>query len=435
MDLDKIASYLDKRADYWDIFYEETETFSIALRNLKLEKYQKHVDKGIGIRMLVNGVIRYLSTETNEWSVIKNGIDRLINISGRGSCKLSEPSSIKDKYELSAKFPENPKEELKTLTEQLQRGKIKHIYVSYQYEKRRSVFINSEGAEIAQIIPRNGVFYEITARENGKLESLYRSIRSLEESAFKRLNEDIINKDTNAVNTLLKAGYVRPGRYDIIIDEQLAGVLAHEAYGHALEADHIYYKQSILWNKFGEKLGEFTLVDSPETKGFGHYKYDDEGKPGKTRFLIKDGILQEKIEDIRFGKGGSGRRESYEYVPIPRMSNTYFSEGNWKDDELFSEIKHGYFLIGVSGGQVDTTGGTFQFDCKYCYEIKNRELGNIYKGTVFVGDILSTGKNIVGIGDKVVLEGGICGKQSQGVPVGDGGPKLLIKNAKLGGVE
>ena len=154
-----------------------------------------------------------------------------------------------------------------------------------------------------------------------------------------------------------------------------------------------------------------------------------------TRFLIKEGVLQEKIEDVRFGKGGSGRRESYEYAPIPRMSNTYFLEGDWKDDELFSEIKHGYFLIGMSGGQVDTTGGTFQFGCKYCYEIKNGELRNICKGTVFVGDILSTGKSIQGIGDKVILEGGTCGKQSQGVPVGDGGPKLLIKNAKLGGVE
>lgn len=435
MDLDKITSYLDRKADYWDVFYEESESFSITLRNYTLEKYQKHVDKGIGIRMLINGIIRYLSTETTEWDIIRKEIDRLANISGQGECKFREPSSIRDKYTLSAEFPENPEEELKSLTQKLQKGKIIHVLVSYKYTKQKTVFLNSEGAEIVQMIPRNRVFYEITAKENGKLESIYRAVRSLGGSAFEKLDDETINQDIDAVNALLKAKYIRPGIYDIVIDEHLAGVLAHEAYGHALEADHIHYKQSVLWNKFGEKLGEFTLIDSPETQGFGHYKYDDEGISGKTRFMIKEGVLQEKIEDMRFGDGGSGRRESYEYAPIPRMSNTYFSEGDWNDEELFYEIKHGYFLIGVSGGQVDTTGGTFQFDCKYCYEIKNGELGNIFKGTVFVGDILSTGKNITGIGNKVILEGGMCGKQSQGVPVGDGGPKILIKNAKLGGVE
>jgi len=157
--------------------------------------------------------------------------------------------------------------------------------------------------------------------------------------------------------------------------------------------------------------------------------------------LIEDGILKSYMQDRMNARlmgvpaTGNGRRESYAYAPMPRMTNTFMRSGEDDPLEIMSRVRDGIYAKSFGGGQVDITSGKFVFSCIEAYRVKNGKIGAPIKGATLIGDGPSVLTKVAAIGNDLALDEGIgiCGKAGQSIPAGVGQPTLLIEGLTVGG--
>jgi TldD protein len=241
-----------------------------------------------------------------------------------------------------------------------------------------------------------------------------------------------------------KAEMAPAGTMPIIMDGDLTGVFFHEAVGHACEADHLLEDISVLKGKLNQKVAPdfINLRDSPNIPNEnGFFRYDDEGMPGGNTILIKDGILKGYMHSLetasRLGMKptGNGRAQDPFSLPIPRMTNTILEKGDNSIDELFAEVKHGIYAQSSAGGVVTPHDGAFLFNTRRAFLIEDGKKTKLLKGVSFGGNILQTLQNIKMVCKDVhpIGTGGMCGKESQNVPVGEQTPSILVSEVTVGG--
>jgi len=222
------------------------------------------------------------------------------------------------------------------------------------------------------------------------------------------------------------------------------GILLHEAVGHGLEGDFNRKKTSAFAGLLGERVASpgVTVVDDGTINDRrGSLTIDDEGTATSRTVLIEDGILvgymQDRLNARLMGvkPTGNGRRQSYSYAPMPRMTNTYMPNGNADPAEILASVKDGLYATSFGGGQVDITSGKFVFSCTEAYKIENGKLGAPVKGATLIGNGPDVMTRISMVGNDMKLDPGIgtCGKDGQGVPVGVGQPTLRIDGLTVGG--
>jgi TldD protein len=229
----------------------------------------------------------------------------------------------------------------------------------------------------------------------------------------------------------------------VVIRRGTGGVLFHEACGHGFEADLVARGASVYRGKKGELVASpmVTLVDDGTmSTEWGAISIDDEGHPSQYNVLIENGVLTDYMWDYLRARNegrapsGNGRRQSYMHLPMVRMTNTYVLDGPDDPDDIVRSTDHGVFVAELGGGSVNTATGDFVFGMMEAYLIENGE----------ITEPLREG-NLMGNGPQVLLDidmlgndfdmgsPGTCGKDSQGVPVGDGQPTLRVKSLTIGG--
>jgi TldD protein len=219
------------------------------------------------------------------------------------------------------------------------------------------------------------------------------------------------------------------------------GVLFHEAIGHGLEGDGVYRGTSFYVGKVGQVVGSerVTVIDSgalPELRG--SYNVDDEGTPPLANRLIEKGVLKGFLTDrisatmLEAPRTGSGRRQSYRFPPLVRMSNTYLDRGEDDVAEITRSTKSGIYARALGGGEVDTTSGNFTFGVLEAYRIEDGKIGAPVRGANLVGNGPEILKRIDRIGPDLKFWNGTCGK-GQWVPVTSGAPTLRIASMTVGG--
>lgn len=233
------------------------------------------------------------------------------------------------------------------------------------------------------------------------------------------------------------------GRLAVVIKQGSGGVLFHEACGHGLEADLVARDASVFKGKVGEAVASplVTLVDDgtmgPEWGAIG---VDDEGHPAQRNVLIQDGVLTDYMWDwMRARKegrpaSGNGRRESYQHLPMVRMTNTYVLAGAEDPEEIVRQTPYGVFVAQLGGGQVNTATGDFVFGMTEAYLIENGRLTEPLRDANLIGNGPEVLRNIDVVGNDFAMGSpGTCGKDGQGVPVGDGQPTLRVSALTVGG--
>lgn len=242
----------------------------------------------------------------------------------------------------------------------------------------------------------------------------------------------------------LKAKQAPAGKFKALIDPKLAGVLAHESFGHLSEADFVVIGGSPLTGKFGQKLGTeiVTIVDEglPEKGGY-NVHFDDEGVPCNRVEILKNGVLnsylhsRETARALKMKPTGNARSQDYSFEPIVRMRNTYFNAGDWKPEEALSELKQGIYAVDTAGGQVEATG-TFLFKAVRGYWVEKGELKYPLRDVALTGNILELLKNVDAVCNDLEISStpfGGCGKMDQRAFVGTGGPHIRVKEVLFGG--
>ena len=234
------------------------------------------------------------------------------------------------------------------------------------------------------------------------------------------------------------------GEMTVLLGPGWPGVLLHEAIGHGLEGDFNRKGTSAFSGRIGERVaapGVTVVDDGALGERRGSLSIDDEGTPTRETVLIEDGILKGYMQDrlnarlMGVEPTGNGRRQSYAYAPMPRMTNTFMKAGNDDPAELLSRVKKGIFAKSFGGGQVDIVSGKFVFSCTEAYLVENGKLGAPIKGATLIGDGPTVLTKVAGIGNDFALDEGVgmCGKGGQSVPAGVGQPTLLINGLTVGG--
>jgi TldD protein len=242
----------------------------------------------------------------------------------------------------------------------------------------------------------------------------------------------------------LGAAEAPAGEMEVVLGPGWPGVLLHEAVGHGLEADFNRKKTSAFSGLIGQQVAssKVTVVDNgtmPNRRG--SLNVDDEGVPTRETVLIENGILKTFLSDklnARLMGGtstGSGRRESYHHIPMPRMTNTYMLNGDDVPEDIIKSVKRGLYAVNFGGGQVDITNGKFVFSASEAYLIEDGKVTRPVKGATLIGNGPEALKYVSMVGNDLALDEGIgtCGKQGQSVPVGVGMPTVKLDRMTVGG--
>lgn len=246
----------------------------------------------------------------------------------------------------------------------------------------------------------------------------------------------------------LKAKACPAGKFRALVEEDLVGVLAHESFGHLSEADFIVTGASPLSEKVGTSLGteHATIIDGgvPDIKKYGGLwlPYDDQGTAASQTTVLDKGVLKQYLHDRGTAKNleqeptGNARAVSFVFPPIPRMTNTYFMPGTLSEEEAIEQLGTGVYAIQSSGGQVEGDG-SFLFKAIRGYWVENGEIKYPIREVALSGNILELLSRVEGGTKDLKLRSGYfggCGKGGQfPLPVGMGGPQLLIDGVTFGG--
>ncbi len=234
------------------------------------------------------------------------------------------------------------------------------------------------------------------------------------------------------------------GPMEVVLGPGWPGILLHEAIGHGLEADFNRKQESAFSGLIGKPVASelCTVIDDgtiPCRRG--SLNIDDEGSPTEKTVLIEKGILQGYLHDhlssklMKMPETGKGRREGYEHVPLPRMTNTFMMSGESAPEDILRSVKKGLYAVHFLGGQVDITSGKFVFSTSEAYLIEDGRVTAPVKGATLIGDGPTVLQRVSMVGNDLRLDRGvgICGKEGQNVPVGVGVPTMKIQEITVGG--
>ncbi len=267
----------------------------------------------------------------------------------------------------------------------------------------------------------------------------------------------------------LGAKPLKAGRYKLLMGPDIAGVFAHEAFGHSQEGDTCARGRSKAWELYHSKesVGNAlaTILNNPAIyknadQGFGawgSYYFDEEGWLAKKQYLVKGGVLQSPMTNLTSAirlsvpRTANGKRECWSHGVYTRQTNTYFSEGTHTLDELLKAVDYGFLAHHPAGGMEDPKGMGIQVGIAYLEEIKDGKLtGQVFHGpsggsvqmTGYTPDYLNSILMKSKIeADKVEQDTchhplnkvGGCGKyHKELVQAGSGGPYMLVDNVLLG---
>ena len=446
---------LSTGADYAEIFYEDTTSYSLTIDNGKVETSTNTSNNGVGIRILkdLQSVYGYtcdltkkgLTTLVETLSKCFEG-KRILTVEELKVKRFKTISPIDVDYDSISKAQKVAliKEGLKEI-EGFDPRIVRTTGV-FADVHRNTVIFNSRG----DIIKSNNQFgramFIITAADKNGIETTFEGPGAQKDISFFKTGaidlKKIARGAAEACIRMLEAKECPSGIMPVVIAGGEGGVLFHEACGHALEASSVSKNLSCFANKLGQQIASpiVTAVDdSTIPNEWGSIDFDDEGIRGEKRVLIEKGILKEYMVDSFNGRrmnakpNGACRRQSFRYEPTSRMSNTYIAKGKSKPEEIIANTKLGLYAKSFSGGSVDPTTGEFNFACSEAYIIRDGKIAEPVKGAVLIGKGEEILPKIDMIADDLSLSQGMCGAASGSIRTNIGQPTLRISSITVGG--
>jgi TldD protein len=314
---------------------------------------------------------------------------------------------------------------------------------SYAENRRIVEIFNADGIAAADDRTRVWLGVQVVARRNGRVETGHETLGG--HVGFEILESDpagVAERAARKAVIALDAVDAPSGKMPVVVGNAFGGVLLHEAVGHGLEADHIQKRSSVWAGKLGDMVAESFVTaydDGRMENAWGSDGIDDEGTPTQRTTIIEDGKLVAYLYDLLRARKdgvastGNGRRESFRHLPVPRMTNTYFSPGTQTKDELIAGVERGLYAVSFGGGQVEPATGDFVFGVSEAYLIENGEVTSPVRGATLIGNGIEALAAVDGVADDLEIATGFCGKAGQRVAAGVGQPHVRIRALTVGG--
>jgi TldD protein len=443
-----LAEGLSKGAEFAEVFVEDRRSSSALLDDGKVEELTSGRDRGAGIRVVVGESTGFAHTsDLTEEGLLAAARTAAAAARGAGAgttvVALSETSAPRPNVVaiLPGDVPKARKVELLTAADEVARsqgGAITQVTARYADSVRRILVANSDGTlatddQVRTMFSVSCVASGDTGMQTGR-ESVGHTVGF---ELFDRYDvEELARRAADRAITKLRARPAPAGEMTVVIGPGGGGVMFHEACGHGLEADLVAKGASVFAGRIGEQVASplVTLVDDGTMGGeWGCFSVDDEGRPAQRNVLIQDGVLVDYMWDgLRARKegrpsSGNGRRQSYQHLPMVRMTNTYLVDGQASPDEIVADTPSGVYIAHLGGGQVNTATGDFVFGMTEAYLIEDGQITEPLREGNLIGNGPAVLSNIDAVGNDFAMGApGTCGKDGQGVPVGDGVPTLRV---------
>jgi len=451
---------LSRGGDYADLYFEHRINHSIVLEEQIIKSATKGVNLGVGVRVVSGEKTGYAySDDLNRDNVVKAARTAAFIANAApdgGKVQVAAPLERERNLYSIPIFPAELEIAQKiALLEESDRAarafdrRIKQVQAIYVDETKHVLIVTSEGKAAWDLQPLVRLNVLCIAEENGKRQSGYQGgggRRGLDIFAGELDPKAIASESARQAILQLGALEAPAGPMEVVLGPGWPGILLHEAIGHGLEADFNRKKTSAFAGLVGQKVGsELCTVVDDGTIPFrrGSLNMDDEGNPTHQTVLIEKGILQGYLQDrlssklMRLPLTGNGRRQSYDHIPMPRMTNTFMMSGDSAPEDIIKSVKKGLYAVQFGGGQVDITSGKFVFSASEAYLIEDGHITAPVKGATLIGDGPTVLRRVTAVGSDLKLDQGIgiCGKDGQTIPVSVGLPTIKIREITVGGTE
>lgn len=442
-------------ADDGELFLEYRQSEALALVDGQLKTASLDAAQGFGLRAVAEQRVGYAQADDFSEAALSRAAQavRAVQRGYEGSLAVAPQATNRQLY-----GPENPVNAapftdkvamLAALDTRLRQAdsRVSQVSLSLLSSWQAVEIRRADGTRKADIRPLlrfnvSVIMQQGERRESGSFgfggRASYADI--LTESALdEALAEALRQAEVN-----LEAQPAPAGEMTVVLGAGWPGVLIHEAVGHGLEGDFNRRGSSAYAGQLGEAVASplVTVVDDGTLANRrGSVSIDDEGTPSAYNTLIEGGKLVGYMQDRQNARlmgvepTGNGRRESYRYAPMPRMTNTYMLPGESEPEEIIASVDDGIYAASFGGGQVDIVSGQFTFQCTEAYRIRNGQRAEPLKGATLIGNGPEIMQRVSMVGNDMALDRGIgtCGKDGQGVPVGIGQPTLKIDRITVGG--
>jgi TldD protein len=442
-------------AEFAEVYAEDKRSTSAGLDDGRVEQVTSGRDRGAGIRVVKGDTTGFAHTaDLSEAGLLVaaeaaaaaasqgGGGTRAITLTRRPDRQVSPVEQYPDE------IPKASKVELLQRMDDAARAAgaaVVQVSAGYGDSRKRMLVANTDGVLVHDEQVRTLVRVSVVADGDSGMQTGYQSAGFT--IGFELFNSvDVEELARDAARQALTKLHARPapsGVLPVVIQHGSGGVLFHEACGHGLEADLVAKGGSVYKGKRGELVASplVTLVDDGTMSGeWGAIAYDDEGHPSQYNVLIENGVLTDYMWDYlrarREGRpqSGNGRRQSYQHLPMVRMTNTYVLNGPDDPDEIVRATDYGVYVAKLGGGSVNTASGDFVFGMTEAYLIEHGEITEPLREGNLIGNGPQVLRDIDLLGNDFAMgNAGTCGKDGQGVPVGDGQPTLRVKSLTVGG--
>ena len=461
-DLSKVLDHFSTRQiDYGDLYFQFSQDESWSLEDSIIKEGGFYIDRGVGVRAVSGEKTGFAYADQISLSQLEQCAMAARSITQESGSLLIQPFKQTTAVQRYAAI--NP---LDTLSREQKVELLHLIDRTARAEDLRVIQVNvglsalyeemlvaaTDGTLAADIRPLVRLSVSVLVEQNGKrergssgaggrfgLDWFFENHSSGDNRAIFLAKEAVRQALVN-----LNAVPAPAGLMPIVLGAGWPGILLHEAVGHGLEGDFNRKESSLFTGRIGELVTSplCTIVDDGTVPNMrGSITVDDEGVPSQRNVLIENGILKGYMQDklnarlMGVAPTGNGRRESYAHLPMPRMTNTYMTEGNHEFDEMIESVEFGLYAPHFSGGQVDITSGKFVFSTAEAYLIEKGKITKPVTGATLIGSGIEAMQQVSMVGKKMELDLGIgtCGKEGQSVPVGVGQPCVKLDKITVGG--
>ncbi len=452
-----LGAALAEGGEYADLYFEHTTSSSLLVDESLVKTATEGISMGCGVRVVAGEQTGYAYTD----DLAPEKILKAARIAARiasGPARVSTVglSALEAKHDFyPVALPSTDREladklELVVRADRAARAydpRIKQVRVTYGDQIRHVLIAGSDGRVVTDFQPLVRLNAFTIAQDGSKLQSGSSGGGGrvgLEFFSDERAPEHFAKEAARQAIVQLEAREAPAGEMEVVLGPGWPGILLHEAIGHGLEADFNRKGISAFSGRIGQRVASeiCTVVDDgtiPARRG--SLNVDDEGEPTQKTVLIENGVLRGYLQDklsagiLKTTRTGNGRRESYEHIPMPRMTNTYMLAGSDAPEDIIRSVRRGLYAVNFGGGQVDITNGKFVFSASEAYLIEDGRVTSPVKGATLIGDGPTVLTRVTAVGNDLKLDPGIgtCGKDGQSVPVGVGIPTIKVSQLTVGG--
>ena len=450
-----LAAAMEKGGELAEVYVERNESCAVILEEKKVKSAQAGLSQGVGIRVISGARVGYAySDDLDDEALFRAARTAALIARGGGSDKAFDVKRVAlPSFYRSGALAAIDVEKKVALVVRANKAahaydkRIKQVIATYADSTKRVMVANTRGhfAEDTQDLCRLSTHVVAEGKKGDRRTGFYGGGGRVHFTHFDTFTPELVATEAarQAVCTL-GAVEAQAGQQTVVLAPGWSGILLHEAVGHGLEADFIRKGTSLFAGKVNQKVASdlVTVIDDGTmANARGSLNVDDEGTPPEFKVLIERGVLKGYMYDSLNAKlmgqrsTGSGRRESFKHMPLPRMTNTYLAPGEDTHEEIIHSVDKGIYCAHFGGGQVDITNGNFVFEVSEAYEIEKGKIGRPLKGVTLIGVGPEALKNVSMVGNDPMPDPGLgtCGKDGQSVPVGVGLPTIRIDNMTVGG--